>query len=337
MQPSTTPSPTPEPPRESMPNPLLTSETPLFVVFNAASGSRDAERSQAQMREILASAGRAYTFFPIEDPKQLHAIATRAAAAAEREQGAVVVAGGDGTINCVAEATLQTGRPFGIVPQGTFNYSSRAHGIPLDTEKATRALLDARLEPMQVGLVNDRIFLVNASVGLYPEILQERETYKRQYGRKRHIALWAGVRTLMRSHDQLTLEIEHDQQREVIRTPTLFVGNNPLQLERVGLSEADAIDRHRLAAVIVKPTGTAALLWLALRGALGRLGEAEHVRDFAFKRMTVRAARRGALRQVKVATDGEIHMMKAPITFAVAPRPLMLMVPQVPEAIVSPA
>ena len=66
--------------------------------------------------------------------------------------------GGDGTINTVAQATLLAGLPFGIIPQGTFNYSSRTHGIPSDVREATTALLSARVKPIQVGEVNDRIF-----------------------------------------------------------------------------------------------------------------------------------------------------------------------------------
>jgi diacylglycerol kinase family enzyme len=239
----------------------------------------------------------------------------------------VVVAGGDGTINTVVQAVLPTGRPLGIVPQGTFNYSPRAHGIPLETAAATRALLTARLEPVQVGFVNGRVFLVNASVGLYPELLQDREEYKSQYGRSRSVALWAGLRTLLREHRGLAVEIEHDAGREVLRTPSIFIGNNPLQLEQVGLDEAADVQPRRLAAIIVKPVGKLGLVWLAVRGLLGRLGEAESVRNFAFHTMTVRALAGGAHKRMKVAVDGEIFWSQSPLRFSVAPQPLMLMVP----------
>src|SRR5690606_44193 len=111
-----------------------------------------------------------------------------------------------GVQTCALPILLPTGRPFGIVPQGTFNYSSRAHDIPLDTEAATRALLHPQLKPVQVGVVNERIFLVNASLGLYPILLEDRERYKRQYGRRRMVALWSGIATLSRAHRQLLLE-----------------------------------------------------------------------------------------------------------------------------------
>jgi diacylglycerol kinase family enzyme len=66
-----------------------------------------------------------------------------------------------------------------------------------------------------------------------------------------------------------------------------------------------------------------------LQGALGKLGAAHEVRSFPFHRMTVRPAMRG-VRKVKVALDGEIHWMKPPVVFSVAPQPLSLLVPMQP-------
>jgi diacylglycerol kinase family enzyme len=311
-----------------MADPILAPEAPFHIVSNAGSGSRDAHEARQQVEAILSAAHRPHEFILIENADQLQAVARKAAAAAERSGGAVVVAGGDGTINAVVQAVLPTHRPFGIIPQGTFNYSSRAHGIPLDVSEATRALLSARLKPVQVGLVNDRVFLVNASVGLYPQLLQDREEYKRQYGRHRSVALWSGLRTLLREHRHLIVEVEYEQGAERLRTPSIFIGNNVLQLEQVGLDEADDVKgRGRLAAVIVEPVSTAELLWLAARGMLGQLGEDERVRNFSFRSMTVRVMNRIGRRGVKVAVDGEIFWSPPPLNFEVAPEPLMLLVP----------
>ena len=299
----------------------------LHIICNAGSGSSDAREARQQIEDVLAAGGRRHDFIIIDDPKRLPDIARQAAEAALRDNGAVVVAGGDGTINTVAQAVLPTGRPFGIVPQGTFNYSPRAHGIPLDTTAAAKALLTARLKPVQVGLVNERVFLVNASLGLYPELLQDREEFKREHGRKRSIAMLAGLRTLLREHRSLVVEVEHDSGREVIQTPSIFIGNNPLQLEQVGLAQAEDVQRRKLAAVIVKPVGRFTLIGLAVRGMLGQLGEAESVRDFAFRSMTVRPLSGSARRGMKVAVDGEVFWSQPPLKFSVAPQPLLLMVP----------
>lgn len=309
-----------------MPTPTVTRDTPFYVVLNARSGAGKAQECREQMEEILRSAGQRHEFMPIEHPSEVETVAARAAEAAARNDGAVIVGGGDGTINAVAHAVLDTERPFGVIPQGTFNYLSRTYSIPPEPGDATRALLDAKLRPIQVGALNDRIFLVNASVGLHPHLLEEREHYTRQYGRHRAVALWAGLATLLKGYRQLVLDIEHEEGRETVRTPTLFVGNNPLQLERIGLPEAEDVERHRLAAVIVRPVGTGRLLWLALRGALGQLGDDAHVRNFPFRKLTVEQVRNRRGRRIKVATDGEIMYMQTPLHFSIAPRRLLLMV-----------
>jgi diacylglycerol kinase family enzyme len=305
--------------------------TPLHIVCNAASGSGDASEAKQQIEQVLTAAGRRHDFILVDDPGRLPEIARHAAEAAVRDQGAVVVAGGDGTINAVVQAVLPTGRPLGIVPQGTFNYSPRAHGIPLDTVAATEALLNARLKAVQVGLLNERVFLVNASLGLYPELLQDREQYKQQYGRTRSVALWAGLRTLLREHRELVAEVEHDSGREIVRTPTIFIGNNPLQLEQVGLDAAADVQRRRLAAVVVRPVGQLRLVSLAFRGLLGRLGEADSIRDFSFRTLTVRPLSGLARKGIRVAVDGELRWAQPPLRFSVASQPLMLLVPAEPS------
>jgi diacylglycerol kinase family enzyme len=250
-------------------------------------------------------------------------LAQRAVEQAQQQQG-VVVAGGDGTINAVAQVVLTSGRPFGVLPQGTFNYFSRTHGIPLDTAAATRALLDAVVQPVQVGLLNDRVFLVNASLGLYPKLLEEREAYKQQFGRHRLVAVWAGVVTLQRAQRPLRLRLEHAGEVRVMRTSTLVVGNNPLQLQQLGLPEARAVQQGQLAAIAVRPVGPLAMVGLLLRGALGRLGDADHVVNFACERLTAWPYGR---RRLKVAMDGEVAWLDAPLVFRVAPHPLPLLVP----------
>lgn len=304
-----------------------TRTTPLFIVMNSRSGSGDADETRQKIHAILESAGQAHEFVLIEQPGDVAKQAQRAAQTARERSGAVIAVGGDGTINACAQAALPFDLPFGIVPQGTFNYSGRAHEIPLDAEEATRSLLDATVKPVQVGAVNDRIFLVNASLGLYPKLFERREEAKEQYGRHRAVALLAGLRGLFEEHRQLSLEIEYDEQRELVRTPTLFIGNNPLQLERVGLPEAEDVQQWRLAAVIVRAHTPGALLWLALRGALGQLADAKNVRNFAFRKMVVNPWLRYGRRDIKVALDGEILRLRPPLRFSIAPQPLWLLAP----------
>lgn len=301
----------------------LAGHEPLFIVLNTGSGRGDAQALQDIIRRVLDEAGRRFQLMPVDDPSRLVATAREAVALAREAGGIVVAAGGDGTLNAVAGQVLGQGVPFGILPQGTFNYFGRRYGISQDTEAALRGLLSGELRPVQVGLLNGRLFLVNASLGLYPQLLEDREAYKQRFGRSRLVALWSGLVTLMRAPRQLSLRLDYEGRVRDLRSPTLVVGNNRLQLEHIGIDPAE-LDRGHLVAMAARPVGTLALYGLLLRGLFSRLGEAEHVVSFAFDRLMVSIRGR---RRVKVAMDGEISWMDTPLEFKVSDTPLPLVVP----------
>ena len=304
--------------------PVTQPAMPFFIILNAASGHGEAGDTRAIISRVMREAGREHHLRLVENPADLAGIARTAVAQANQVGGAVVVAGGDGTINTVANAVLESACPLGVLPSGTFNYFGRTHRIPEDTEEAVRMLLTASPRPVQVGLVNDRLFLVNASLGLYPTLLEDREAWKKQYGRSRLVALWAGLVSVVRARRQLRLQLDKDGELIQWRTPTLFVGNNKLQLQQIGMAEADALDAGLLVAIAPRPVGTASLLWLALRGALGSLGDAANVRSFVLRELAVTRSMRRS-RSVKVAVDGEVLRLQEPLRFRVSPQPLYLL------------
>jgi diacylglycerol kinase family enzyme len=299
----------------------------FVVLMNPASGHDDADDTRATIERVLGEAGAAHEIVVLDRSLPL-AAQTQAAVQRARAGGAVVVAaGGDGTVNAIAQQVLGSGCTFGLVPQGTFNYFARSHGIPQEAEPAVRLLLAGRPQPVQAGLVNDKLFLVNASLGLYPELLEDREQFKQRFGRSRLVALGAAIATLAGRHPTLRLSVEQGGEQRLLRTPTLFVGNNALQMAQLGLPEAQAIEAGCLAAVVVRPVGRLEMLRLMLAGALGRLAEADNVQRFAFRRITVQPwrLRRG---RVKVATDGETTWLAPPLVFRTAPEPLLLIRPE---------
>lgn len=298
----------------------------LLFVINAASGQHDSEITRELIETALRASGRSGELL-FARPQDLAQVAQKAAANALKHRSAVVAVGGDGTINTVAQAAYAQGCVMGVVPQGTFNYFARTHGIPSEAAQALQVVLSCEPVAVQVGLINERVFLVNASLGLYPELLQDREAWKARFGRSRVVAFAAALATLLGRRRQLRLRIERGTEVHNVTTPTLFIGNNRLQLEQVGLAQADALDQGSLAAVMLRPIGALAMLWLLLRGSFGRLGEADSVESVQFHRMLVTPRLAWVGRRVKVAFDGEVSAMRAPIEFRVAPKPLYLIKP----------
>lgn len=314
-----------------MTSPADSFSAPFFIVLNAGSGHADTDERRSTIESVLRDAGKVFQLTVVDAPEHLDTIAKKMAQQAFDADGVLVAAGGDGTINAVARQAVAHGCAFGVLPQGTFNYFGRTHGIPEDLAEAAHALLAARQHPVQVGMVNERVFLVNASIGLYPKLLEERELDKKQFGRSRLVAALSALKTILSPHRRLRLVLEVDGKLYRLRTATFFVGNNRLQMEQVGIPPlSEALEDGRLAAVAPRSKGKLGMLWLLLHGALGQMGrldQADQLATFSFKQLQVRVQNLSRRRRIKVATDGEVTLMNTPLEFRVLEQPLLLLKP----------
>jgi diacylglycerol kinase family enzyme len=229
---------------------------PVCIVINGRAGAAEGDARRGELEAALGAQGLAFEFFSAGGGDEMPDCAARAVQHAREKQGLVVAVGGDGTINTVAQALQGFEVPFGVLPAGTFNYFARAHALPEEPQGAVALWRQGDPQPVQAGWVNDRLFVVNASIGLYPKLLRAREEDNARLGRWRVVAAWAALRTVLRDNRSLPLDLDSDGRTERVRTPTLFVGNNRLQLEQFGLPQAQALDGGgALAAVRVRPLG----------------------------------------------------------------------------------
>ncbi|MEZ0211300.1 MAG: diacylglycerol kinase family protein [Methylophilus sp.] len=310
---------------------------PLFIVLNAGSGAEDAATVANALEKIFHEAEQPYELLLCQRGDDLPEMTRKAVEQAAQRNGVVAAAGGDGTIRFVAQEVLAAGLPFGVVPLGTFNYFARDNGIPQDAELAAKALIAGMRagseRGVQVGQLNDEVFLVNASLGLYPQLLADREEFKQQHGRSRIVAKVAAFLTLLKRDIKMLLRIEHSggQQQsgeEVLPASTIFVGNNAIQLEAIGLEpESEHVQNGQLAIIALPPMSATERVAVAFHGMIGLLGKSQNVTHFTCRQLVVEPLSRRHKRSVKVAMDGEVSRMVPPLTFRVGPKPLRLIVP----------
>lgn len=301
-------------------------QKPLYVVINSASGSNKADEVRDAIVQRLHAVKRDFRVYVVKNPKDVGRLTEQAVSEAQESRGCVLVAGGDGTINTVANAAYAADCELGIIPLGTFNYTGRTYNIPTDPGAAVDALLRGKATNIQAGMVNDRLFLVNAGLGIHAHILRQREKHKAQLGRSQLVALLSALMTLRDLPARLTLDIEHDEVREQVTVAALFVGNNVLQLKQTGLLDEHPLPRQTLMGVALDPVTPWQMVKLGYLAARGKAAQDDHIRNFPFHRMTV--SPRSRARKARVAIDGEVVLMQSPITFGVAPRPLKLLLPK---------
>ena len=298
----------------------------LVLFHNGSSGRGDAARRRADIVRGLHDRGIEPVVTVPRDGESLHGAVLGAAVDAGRRGVPLVAVGGDGTVNVVARAALEHDLTLGVVPTGTYNFVARAHGVPESLDDALDLLADGTPRPIRVARLNERRFLVNASIGLYARLLSEREAYTRRFGRRRAVATLAAAAVALRSHRPLELAIRHRGAERRTTATTFIVGNNPLQLELVGVPDVPADGVDELAAVLLHPVGRATLLAMILRGSRGEVHATPELESYLFETMDIDVPRRRAGR-ITVALDGEIVRETLPLRLSVEPRPLRLVCP----------
>lgn len=231
----------------------------------------------------------------------------------------VVVGGGDGTLGHAAGTLRQAGSALGILPLGTRNHLAAQLGIPFDLAEAAKIIAAGRRERIDLGQAGERVFVNNASLGLYTRLVRNREALK---GPKWLTSLAAGWRVLRHLRHQ-TLHLTVDGEAQVLRTPLLFIGNNRYSLEGGRVGERDSLTDGQLSLYAVAARTPLQLVAMALRTLVGK---ADPERDFAALREGKEARISGGS-GMDVAFDGEVQRMTLPVDFAILPRALEVVVP----------
>lgn len=293
---------------------------PICVLANAGSGKKAAHRID-ELVAPLRDAGLVPEVRLIRSGSALPAEARRAV---EDGFATVIAAGGDGTICAVADAVAGSGIALGILPLGTFNFFARSLGLPQDAGEAAKALVGAVEREVSAGEVNGELFLNNASLGLYPALLERREAAYARWGRSRIAAYWSALRTLTTYDRPSRLRVTIDGRTDHLRSPVVFVAHNAYQLEQYGLTDGVELIRQGQFAIYMAPELRRwQLLGFAVKMALRT---ARPYRDFTLEggrdvEIVTRAPRR------TIARDGEREKMKAPFRFRYLDGALRVLVP----------
>ncbi len=275
------------------------------------------------LESTLRSAGAEPSFFLISPAQPINELCQRAARQMKEAGGVVVAAGGDGTVNAVAAACRELQVPLAVVPLGTFNYFARAHGIPLDIAEAARLVMTGAARPVSAGDVNGRLFLNNASFGLYTHLIQQREQAKARFGRYRLVAMLSGMVALMRGQPPFAVRLVSGEAATVQRTSMIFVANNALQLKDLELDAAACTREGMLGVLLLRPTKWLERLRLLLRSALKDLDRDQRLETFCTEGFEVESTRRA----IDLVVDGEIIRLHPPLKFRALPEALRLVAP----------
>jgi diacylglycerol kinase family enzyme len=293
---------------------------PIPVIINGSAGAGHDEQAADDLREKFRAAGLEATITLAKGGEEMIEAARKAL-----DDGAelVVAGGGDGTINAVASVMAGSGVPFGVLPLGTLNHFAKDIGIPLDLAEAVKVLATGRRKDVDVGEVNGNIFLNNSSLGLYADIVHDREKQQRRLGRGKWTAALLASLAALRRFPFLSVRLIVKGERLARRTPFVFIGNNEYKMQGLAFGARERLDGGTLSLFVAQRPGRLGLLRFALRALLGKLGEERDFDVLLTDEMEIATRHR----KLRVATDGEVNMMHTPLRYRVRPGALTVIVP----------
>jgi diacylglycerol kinase family enzyme/membrane-associated phospholipid phosphatase len=288
--------------------PALPDGDGLVLVINTGGGSADrAGEVTAVLKERLPRAEVVEVSDDIEG-------ALRSAASRAKVLG---VMGGDGTVNCAAGIALEAGVPLAVVPGGTLNHFAGELGIA-SVEDVVDAVASGRAVRISVGSASvdgEGLFFLNTfALGVYPELVQEREKHEGRLGKWPAMAL--ATARIMRRAEAVTVQVDGEERH----LWTLFAGNGHYHPSGFAPSWRERMDDGAIDVRLLNATSPFSRTRLTLAVLTGRLGRSRLYEERIVGRLPVRS-RQGALR---IARDGEVSEGPGHLLLRAAATPLVV-------------
>ncbi|MEY2398245.1 MAG: hypothetical protein QOJ00_1419 [Actinomycetota bacterium] len=234
------------------------------------------------------------------------------------DDGATVigVAGGDGSVSCAAQHLSGTDTPLLVIPAGTRNHFAHDVGID-DLDAAAAAAHSDRSETVDLGEVNGRPFVNNASLGTYVRLVHKREQYEARF--RKQIANVIAAWSELRHGRHVSLELDG----QPTRVWALFVGNGEYGEGLRDVTQRESLQEGCLDVWIVRSRGRFSRLRVTAAVLFGRLDASPLIDRVSVGRLRVDTRHHA----IGVACDGEVEQMRPPLEFTIRRGALRVLLP----------
>ncbi len=233
------------------------------------------------------------------------------------------VGGGDGTIAAAASILKDTDVTLAVLPFGTMNLVSRDLGLPTWSEGGLTRLIRGRDRQIDTADVNGVLFLHSAVMGLFADLAREREELRKAGT----VVGWPTFLTAATNRflDAGTMDMTVTNEGTVRRlaSSSVLVANNQIvDRPRLGLSR-NRLDQGRLYLYLPRDRSPLETAGTLLRFAFGRWNANPRLKSYSATHLAIDTD----TDKIAVSVDGEVHELRAPLTFTISPRSLKVRVP----------
>ncbi len=320
------------------------------LIYNPYGGQVMVRHELDNVVALLSRYGWAVALRETSQPLEATELARQAV---RRGAEVIIAAGGDGTVNEVANGLVNTDAALGVLPVGTTNSWALQMGIPTlnpmlpgtpvvkliaDLEQriarplpanyyrkvlldAARVLVEGRTVPVDVGEISGRYFLMWAGIGLDATVLESMS-----WKEKRALGTWAYVFTAIASgyrYSSTDVCLNLDGKVVGTTTPLIVVSNIQLYGGVMTIGAKACVNDARLDVCVFKGAGLFTFMQHAMKALAQR-----HLRDPQTECYQCSEAIIESASSMPVHVDGE-PFTKTPVTIRTVPSSLNVIVPKV--------
>ena len=245
-------------------------------------------------------------------------------AAINEQAAAIIVGGGDGTINSSAGLLQNTGIALGILPMGTFNLAARDHGIAVDPETAVDQLCKARVDSVPLVRINNYPCLCTASIGFYPRLMKLMNQIKHTKWWLRSLQIvWSSLFYFTRC-PVFRFTVQTDHQMKPFKSRMIIIVPGSYE-DTVGLiPQRDTRFPNSISLYIFKHLGRIAILRGIIFFISGRINKNPDVQIVNTETASLLFKKK---KLIKVMIDGETMLLTNPLQIELKPGSLKLLLP----------
>jgi YegS/Rv2252/BmrU family lipid kinase len=283
-----------------------------YYIINPSSGGGRINKIQDKLKDRLKELGIAGEFAKstgVGDVNRLAKIAI------EKGYKTIVAVGGDGTINEVINALSNTDIALGIIPIGNNNELANMLGIG-DWTSACNILAARKVENIDLGKINDRVFITAVSLGFDNEISELKKNLKPSTFNKINFVTKAATKA--KTYKPIHLELNFDNNKYAVETDcfNLSISNSAFLSY---LPQKSRPQDNMLDAVLITQLRFKDILSYA-QGTLDISKKPGQVSLFHTKKVTIKTKN-----PIPVSADGKV-ITETPVTIEVSDRKLKVIV-----------
>ena len=230
----------------------------------------------------------------------------------------VVAIGGDGTMNEVASALVDTPAHFGLIPCGSGNGLGRHLGIRKPGHGAFRTLLGSNFLAIDTGLVNGSAFINAMGFGFEADIAVRFSKLTRR-GLTGYFRV--GLPSFL-SHHPETVTVRHAEKAVQLQAFTLAVMNSDQYGNDARIAPGAKMDDGRFELVSVPRVGFFGACGMLYRLGTDSFDQVKAVTRISGNQFTIERAKPGWIH-----TDGEPRAVGSRLEISLKPKSLRIMVP----------